>query len=147
MDHGVGGVGVVAQALLDEAGERRAHQGPVDAEFVYELEARSGLPERGGRLDRTPHDLAPAPPVGVADPEVLLLGAGGGDALEGGVRDVLADPAPDGDLRAAVDLHVPDHARVAVGEVPRERVGGLVHVVVRVEDREVELARRHRRAP
>ena len=137
VDHGVGQLGVVPQALLEQAGQRREHQGPVDAQLVHQLEAGAGLAERGDG----PHRLADQLPVrlalGVAVPEVLLLGARPGHDLEGRVRDVLADRALDHDLRAAVDLDVVDGAAVPVGQVPGEGVLGLVEVVVGVEDGEV----------
>ena len=145
VDHDVGGFRVVAEALLEEAGERGPHQGPVDAQLVHELEARPGLAERRRRVDAPAHDLAAALAVGVAGLEVLLLGAGRRDPLEGGVGDVLADRALHRDLRAAVDLDVADEPGVLRREVAGERVGRLVHVVVGVEDREVELAGWHGR--
>jgi hypothetical protein len=116
-------------------------------QVVHQLEAGTGLAEGGDGVDGPAHDLAAALALGVADLEVLLLRPGGGDPLEGGVGDVLADPALDGDLGAAPHLDVLDDARVALGEELRERVPGLVHVVVGVEDRKVELTRRHRGLP
>ena len=47
VDHDVDGVGVVAQALLDEAGEGGPHERPVEAELVHQLEA--GRRARGRR--------------------------------------------------------------------------------------------------
>jgi len=76
----------------------------------------------------------------------VLLRAGLGDDVERRVRDVLADLAPDGDLGAAPDLDVLDGAPVLVREELRERVPGLVEVVVGVEDVVVECSCRHVRA-
>ena len=134
----MGQLGVVAHALLDEAGERREHERPVDALLVHQLEAGRGLAEGGDRPHRLAEDLAPALALGVAVAEVVLLGAGAGHDLEGGVGDVLADLAPDDDLRAAPHLDVVDGALVAVGQELRERVLRLVEVVVGVEHRDVE---------
>src|SRR3546814_357127 len=50
----VGGFGVVAQALLHEAGQRGEHERAVEALLVHQLEARPGLAERGDG----PHRLA-----------------------------------------------------------------------------------------
>ena len=69
-----------------------------------------GSRKAGRRVDRLAHDLAAGLALGVADLEVLLLGAGRGDLLEGGVGDVLADLALHGDLGAAADLDVVDDA-------------------------------------
>ena len=66
VDHGVGGVGVVAQALLEQAGQRRPHERPVDAELVHQLEPGLGLAERGERADRLAHDLPAGLALGVA---------------------------------------------------------------------------------
>ena len=145
VDDGVDQLGVVAHALLDQAGERREHEGAVEALLVHQLDPGLGLPERRDRAHRLAEDLAPALALGVAVPEVVLLGAGAGHDVEGGVGDVVADLAPDDDLRAALDLDVVDGALVAVGQVLGERLLGLVEVVVGVEHRDVELDRRHRR--
>ncbi len=147
VDHDVERVDVVAQALLHEAGQRRPHERPVEAELVHQLEAGARLAERGRRLDGPAHDLAAALAVRVADLEVLLLGAGGGHAVEGRVRDVVADLALDGDLRPPVDLDVADDPRVRLREELGQRIAGLVHVVVGVEDRKVQVAGRHRSFP
>ena len=67
VDHGVDGVGVVAQALLHEAGQRGPHEGPVEAQLVHQLEARARLAEGGQGVDGPAHDLAAALAVRVAD--------------------------------------------------------------------------------
>ena len=46
VDDGVGGLGVVTQALLDPARQRGEQQRPLDALLVHELEASDGLAER-----------------------------------------------------------------------------------------------------
>ena len=41
----MGELGVVPHALLEEAGQCREHEGPVDAELVHQLEPRPRLTE------------------------------------------------------------------------------------------------------
>ncbi len=65
---------------------------------------------------------------------------GGGHPLEGRVGDVVADDVVHGDLGPAVDLDVLDQAAVLLRQVLGEGIRRLVHVVVGVEDREIELA-------
>ena len=43
VDDGVGGRRVVAQALLEQAGQGGPHEGPVDAQLVHQLEPGLGL--------------------------------------------------------------------------------------------------------
>ena len=138
MDHRVGRQRVVGEPLLDQARERGPHHGAVEAELVHQREPGRRLEERRQRLDRTAEDLAPRLPARISRLEVVLLRAGCRHHFEGRVRDVVADLALHRDLRAPLHLHVLDHARVRLGQVPRQRLGRLVHVVVGVEDREVE---------
>jgi hypothetical protein len=147
MNHGVGRVGIVAQALLHEARQRGEHQRPVDAELVEQLEPRARLAERGQGSDRLAHDLAVRLAVRVAVAEVLLLRAGRGHDVERRVGDVVADLTAHDDLRAAVHLDVVDDAGVGVGDELGQRLTRLVHVVVGVEHREVEHSGRHERSP
>jgi len=72
--------------------------------------------------------------------EVLLLGAGPGDHLEGGVGDVVADLVAHHDLGAVPDLDVVDDALAPVRQELRQRLFGLVKVVVGVERRIGKLA-------
>ncbi len=99
----------------------------------------SGSRKAGKGADRLAHDLAPGLAFRVAALEVLLLGAGRGHHLEGRVRDVVADTWP---LTAIfvrpLHLDVLDQPLVLGRQELRERVGGLVHVVVGVEHREIE---------
>jgi hypothetical protein len=106
-------------------------------------EPRPRLAEGGQAAHGLADDLAVGLPLRVPAAEVLLLGAGPGDDLEGGVGDVVADDAADDDLGAAPDLDVVDHALVLIGQELGERVGGLVEVVVGVEDLEVQRSGRH----
>ena len=72
--------------------------------------------------------------------EVVLLRPGGGHDLEGRVGDVVADLVVDGDLGAPVDLHVLDEALELLGQVLGEGLRLLVHVVVGIEYREIEVS-------
>ncbi len=102
VDNGVDGARVVVHPLLQEAGQGRPDEGPVDAQLVEELDAGLGVTVAGVG----PHALAQGLPAGltlrVALLEVLLLGAGGSHDLERGVRDVVADLVVDGDLGASI---------------------------------------------
>jgi hypothetical protein len=137
------GLGVVAEALLDQAGQRGKHQAPVDPLFVHQLEARRRLPERRDRPHRLPEDLAVALALGIPVAEVVLLGTGSGHDLEGRVRDVVADVAPDDDLGPTPHVDVVDHAAVPLRKELRQRVAGLVEMVVGIEHRDVGRSRRH----
>jgi hypothetical protein len=142
VDDVVGHLRVVLHALFNQACQRREHQRVVDAEFVHDLEPSTRFAERGDGLHRLAQDLA----VGLAlraVAEVVLLGAGLGDLLEGRVRDVLADVAAHHDLGATADLDVVDDVLALVGQELGQRFLRLVHVVVGVEHREGKLARRH----
>ncbi len=134
---------VVPHALLEKAGQRREHQRPLDQQLIHELQARGRLAEGGDGAHRLAEDLPARFALGVARGEVLLHRTRARDHLEGGVGDVLADLPADRDLGTAVDLHVLDRARVLLGQVPGERVLGLVQVVIRVEQRVGQHARRH----
>ena len=138
VDRRVGQARVVAHALLEEAGQGGEHQRAVDALLVHQLDPRRRLAEGGDGPHRLAEDLAPAQPVRVALAEVVLLRARAGHHLEGRVRDVVADLAPDDDLRAAPHVDVVDGALVPVGQELRQRVPGLVEVVVGVEHGDVE---------
>ena len=143
MDDGMDGFGIAPQALLEQAGQCRPHERPIDAQLVHQLDPGLGGHEAGQGPDGLAHDLPARLALGVAVLEVVLLSAGSGDHLEGGVGDVVADQTIDRDLGAAVDLDVADQTVVLLGQVLGEHVGGLVHVVVSVEDREVQHTRSH----
>ena len=132
-------LGIVLQSLLDEAGQRREHQRVVQAESVHHLQPRRGVAEGGDGLHGLAHHLAKAL-AAAAVPEVFLLGAGPGDHLERRVRDVVADDVSHHDLGAAPDLDVVDDALAAIRQELRQRLFGLVEVVVRVEHRIGKLA-------
>src|ERR1035437_6853748 len=87
---GVDQFGIVAQALLEEAGQGGEHEGLVEPELVHDLEPRARLPECGDGLHRLADDLPGRLALGVAAPEARLLGSGPRDHVEGRVRDVLA---------------------------------------------------------
>ena len=136
VDDDVDGDRVVAQPLLDEAGQRREHQRAVDSEFVHQLQPRFGLEEGRDGPHRLTEQLALALALRVAELEVLLPSARLGDVGERGVRNVIGDLTLDRDLGAAVDLDVLDDVLVLLGQVLGHRLGWLVQVVVRVEQRE-----------
>ncbi len=75
----------------------------------------------------------------IAVVEVVLLGARRGDLIEGRVGDVLADLSQGGDLGAAVHLDVADRAVILGRQELRQRIAGLVHVVIAIEDRKTQL--------
>ena len=86
VDHGVDQLGIVAQALLDEAGQRREHQGAVDALLVHELEPGGGLAE-GRRVDfiGLPKISRRLLPSGLPVSEVVLLRARAGTTSKVGL--------------------------------------------------------------
>ncbi len=90
--------------------------------------------ERGDGLHRLAHHLAEAL-AAAAVPEVLLLRAWPRDDLERRVRDVVADHVADHDLGAAADLDVVDDVLAVLRQELRQRLLGLVEVVVGVEHR------------
>ena len=138
VDGGGAELGIVTHALLDQAGQGGQHDGVVDALLVEQLEAVGGVAEGGRAVDAAADDLPVGLAVGVADPEVLLLGARPADPLEGRVGDVVADLAPDHDFGPAVDVDVVDGALVLRREELGQRIGSLVQVVVGVEDRKAK---------
>ena len=79
---------------------------------------------------------------GVAVVEVVLLRSRGGDLVEGGVGDVVADLSQGGDLGASVHFHVADRAVVLRRQELGQRIACLVHVVITIEDR-IAQSRRH----
>jgi hypothetical protein len=143
VDRHVSEIRIVPEPFLDEACEGRVHHRPVDAELGHELEPWRRLAEGGDRSDGLAPDLPVALALRVAVLEVLLLGARSRHDVERGVGDVVADLAADHDLRPAVDIDVVDNAFIARWQVPREGLAGLVHVVISVEDGEIERSRRH----
>ncbi len=132
-------VGIILEALLDQAGQRREHQRVVQPEAVHHLETRLGVAEGGDGLHRLAHHLTEAL-AAAAVPEVLLLGAGPGDHLERRVGDVVADDVADHDLRATADVDVVDDALAVLRQELRQRLFRLVEVVVGIEYRIGELA-------
>jgi hypothetical protein len=138
VDHGRGRVRVIAQPLLQHARERREHQRAVKALGVHQLQARGGRAEGLGSAHRFAEDRAAVLALGVADAEVVLHRPWTGHDLEGRVGDVLADRSLDDDLGAALHLDVVDDLLVTLGEELRERLTGLVEVVVGIEDRDVK---------
>ena len=122
------------QPLLEQAGQRREHQGAVQAQLVHHLEARAGLEERRDRAHRLTEQFTLGLAVRVAVLEVLLPGARAGDDLEGRVGDVIADLTAQRNLGAAIDLHVLDVVLVLLGQELGQRLRRLVEMIVRVKD-------------
>jgi hypothetical protein len=134
---------VVTHPLLHQAGQRRQHDGVVDALLVHEHQPRLGSAE-GVRAVNPPADDLPAGfAVGIPVLEVLLLGAGTTYSVERRVGDVVGDLAPHHDLGTAVDIDIVDGALVLVGQVPGQRIARLVHVVVGIEDPKTDAPRGH----
>src|SRR6185503_4633914 len=81
--------------------------------------------------------LADRVPLGIVAAVVLIEAAGARNRIERGVRDEAVDRARDQELLASLH-HCPVHAAAAHlrVEVARERVFGLVVMVVGVEDQE-----------
>ena len=102
------------------------------------LRRGSGQLNPGRARIALPQDLPAGFALGVALLEVLLLRTRGRHDLEGGVGDVVADLVVDGDFGAPVHLHVLDETVVLRRQVLDEGVRRLVHVVVRIEHREVK---------
>ena len=136
MDQNVDRNGVVRQPLLEEAGQRREHQGAIQTQLIHLLQARAGLEERRDRAHRLTEQLALGLAVRVAELEVFLPGARPGDDLEGRVGNVVADLAADRDLGAPVDLHVLDVVLVRLGQELGQGFRRLVEVIIGVEQRE-----------
>ena len=142
VDNDVAFVGGVPEALLNQRRQGGVHHGVVQAQLVHQLQSGFRGEKRGQGVDRL-HDLPVRLALGIAAFEVLLLGAGRAHPLERGVGDVLADLAPHHDLGAALVVDVIDQASVGVGQVFGKGLGGLVHVVIGIENWEIKLARRH----
>ena len=134
---------VVGEALLQQAGQRRPHEGAVEPEFVHQGQTRLGREERLGRTDRIPHQLAACLPFGIAVLEELLGRTGSADHVERRVGDVLGDDVANRNFGAPVDLDVLDQSRVLGRQELREGVRRLVHVIVGVEDGEIDNGFRH----
>ena len=122
MDDNVCELGVVLHPLLDQAGEGREHQGPVDALLVHQLDPWRRLAIGRDRADRGAEDLPPALAIGIAVAVEVLHGARCGHHVERRVGDVLADMPPDHDLGAASHVDVVDGPLVPVGQKLGQRV-------------------------
>ena len=133
-------VGVVAQALLDEARERREHQARVDTLLVEQVEARLRLTERGDAAHWLAGEFAQRLTVGVVRRVEGHVRARPGNDLERRVRDELGEDVADHQLLAALELDEAEQVPVARRQVPGERVFCLIEMVVRVEHREIQAA-------
>ena len=130
-------VGVVQQRFLDADTERREHEAALEPLRVHQLQARFRLAVRGvDRFEVT--ERVTDRVAGALAAEVLVEHTGPCDRVEGGIRDEAEHLVVDDHARLAVDRR-PRHQAGAVGrQVPRERVGRLVVVVVGVEGVEVD---------
>ena len=124
-------VRILGHRLLDDAAERRPHQRAADAELLHELVARLDVVERVEPGDRAPLQ------------RVVVLTTGRCDPRERGVRDGPLDAVLHDEARAVAFLDVLDEPVVLLGDVLREGVGVLVHVVVHVEHRVLEVPLPH----
>jgi hypothetical protein len=117
--------GVVLHALLDEARERREHEGAVDAQLVHELEPRRRLTERRDASHRLAEDLGERFPLRVAASELLLLGAGTGDEVERRVGDVLSaiTPCISGVCAPTISVSTVPNAMAFISDPERRELG------------------------
>ena len=106
---------IVAQALLEQAGQSRPHERPVDPELVHQLQPRFRVAIGRNGANRFAHDLPARLALRVPLLEVLLLRPGRRDDFEGRVRDVVADDVADGDLRPTLHVHVLDESSYSAG--------------------------------
>ena len=135
VDDGVGEDHIVGGAFLDEAGERRVHHAAVNAQLVHQLEAGRRRLVGGDDIHCLADELAEVQAIGVVAEEVVLGAARPGHPRERRVGNHVADVVLDDELGSPIDLDVADLSAVFLRQVLRERLFGLVHVVVDVEDR------------
>ena len=137
-------VGVVQQRFFDAHAERREQEASLHPLRVHERDARGRIAVRGVDRFQLPERGADV----VAGPlaaEVLVETAGAGDGIERGIRDEAEDLVVDDHPLLAVDLGPLHQLRAVLGEVPDEGVGGLVVMVVGVEDVELDGTHGHLR--
>ena len=134
----VRGLGIVDERLLHADAERGEQEAAFDPLLVHQRDPRRGLAVR--RVDRLELAERGANVVaGALAAEVLVERAGSGDGVEGRVRDEPVHPSGHQETLLPVDLGPLHRALGHAGiEVPGERVRGLVVVVVRVEELEVD---------
>ena len=134
---------VVCTGVFDETAEGRVDQRLDDTLAVEFGDPVLGVACGCGCLDRLALHLAECLTLGVLACEELLVRARGGDPFEGRVRDEVGDLVVDDDPGLRAELGVLHRACVTVGQVLRQRVGRLVHVLIGVEDwRVTELVHR-----
>ena len=135
VDDGAGSVGIAGEPLFDHAGQRRPQERAIDAHVLHQRQPWLGI-EEGIETGHRPH-LVPLDGLARGGPEaggrVLTESAGHRDPAEGGVRDVITDRVPDGELGASVDVDVLDDAVVLTGNELDECFPVLVEVIVGVE--------------
>jgi hypothetical protein len=117
---------ILRQGLLQNAAERRPHQGPVDPELLHQLVTGLYIIEGVQPGDRP------------ALQGIALLATGRRHPLKRRIRHRPIDPILNGDASPIPLLDVLDQALVGLRQELGERIGVLVHVVVHVEHREAQ---------
>ncbi len=133
MDRRVREVGVAGDGVLDEVGDGREHQRPLNTELIEQLDSRTGLAEGGDAVDRLTGHLSERESLGVVARVIGHVRARTRDAVEGRVRDELGECALHRQSCAPAHLDELDVACVALRQVVEPR-RALVEVVVGVED-------------
>src|SRR5690606_21890192 len=125
---------VVAEALLDHRGEGGKHQGGVDALAIHDGDAALAAAPFRRRAHHLAGHFTQAKAFGILRPVPLLVGAGPGHHLEGGIGNVLRQSAADHQLLAALDIDEEKILLEFLGEVAQEGLLRLVEVIVGVVD-------------
>ena len=133
-------LGIALERLLHADAERGEHEHPLEALGIHQRDARVAVAIGGvDRLEIAEH-LADALAVGVAAAEVVVETTGLRDRIEGRIGDEAVDLSGDEQALAAAHDAPLHRAALHLGlDVARERVLGLVVVVVCVECREVDV--------
>jgi len=143
VDDRVGEDHVVGRALLDQARQGRVHHALVDAQFVHQLHSGCGRLVGGNDIHCLTDEFTKVEAFGIVAQEIVFGAARSGDPCKRRVGNHMADVVLDDELGPAIDLDVADLSAVLFRQVLRERVLGLVHVVVDVENRVRQRTGRH----
>lgn len=132
-------LGIIGRRVLDEAG-----QGRIVQRLHHTLAVELGDPVRrvlGGRrrfdCGGALHFAQRQAFAVLACEEFLVRAGGGGDPFERRVRDEVADLIVDHQPGLPAHLGVLHRIAITLREVPGERLGCLVHVLIGVEDRHI----------